>query len=328
MNKAVFTCGDINGVGPEIVIKTFNRIYSGSGDKLIFLCPAVAFENTAKKTLFKYRITEKYNSNSDTEVVDIIDLGECGQDIGEPTKISGQISYNAVELSCSLALKKEADCIITAPISKYALSLAGIEFPGHTEMYAKWTDTANFIMTFISDEFKAALLTIHEPLKDVPGLITESRLIHSVDVIINCLRNDFGIDKPRIAVLGLNPHAGENGRIGLEEKVIIIPAIEKSIYRDSLFGPFVPDAFFANRSYKDYDMVLGMYHDQLLIPFKMLNFMSGVNYTAGLPIIRTSPDHGTAFDIAGKNIADEASILEAFNLAKKISANRRIYGLN
>jgi 4-hydroxy-L-threonine phosphate dehydrogenase PdxA len=174
-------------------------------------------------------------------------------------------------------------------------------------------------MMFLSCEMNAALVTIHEPIRKVPGLITQKLLKDKIGVVKKMLQSDLAFKDIRIAVLGLNPHAGESGNIGKEEGKIIKPVIDKLNYCD---GPFSPDAFFANRLYKNYDCIVGMYHDQLLIPFKMLNFSRGVNYTAGLPIVRTSPDHGTAFDIAGKGIADESSMLQAFRYADIIVNNR------
>ena len=168
----------------------------------------------------------------------------------------------------------------------------------------------------------AALITIHKPIKEVSSLISKELISDKLEVIINSMNKDFNIKSPSIAVLGLNPHAGENGLIGDEEKNIIEPIIKKFKKKVNITGPFVPDAFFANHSYKNFDIVIGMYHDQVLIPFKMLNFSSGINYTAGLPIVRTSPDHGTAFDIAGKNLANELSILEAYHYAENIVNNR------
>ena len=214
--------------------------------------------------------------------------------------------------------------MLTAPISKTALSIAGINYPGHTEMLADWCNVDDCAMVFLSDKMKSALVTIHSSIKNITKEITITKLTSSFEIIIRTLQNDFLINEPKIAVLGLNPHAGENGLIGREEKEIIIPSINSSKYKKYLFGPFSPDAFFAKHNYKDFDLVLGMYHDQVLIPFKMLNSGKGVNFTAGLPIVRTSPDHGVAFDIAGKFVADESSMLEAFYFAEKIVNNRKI----
>jgi 4-hydroxy-L-threonine phosphate dehydrogenase PdxA len=193
-------------------------------------------------------------------------------------------------------------------------------------MLAEYTRTKNYSMMFLSQKIKASLVSIHEPIRKVAGFIKEKQLHSIFDVVINSLNNDFNLLNPKIAVLGLNPHAGENGAIGKEELNIIVPAIKNYAFNKFISGPFSPDAFFANRSYKQYDMVVGMYHDQLLIPFKLLNFGGGVNYTAGLPIIRTSPDHGTAYDIAGKNMASPSSMIQAYKYALAILKNRKRNG--
>ena len=216
--------------------------------------------------------------------------------------------------------------IITAPISKKALALARINYPGHTEMFADWYGVKNYAMMFLSKKLKAALLTIHQPLKMVSRLINQDLLENKFKLILETLRKDFKVITPKVAVLGLNPHAGEDGLIGDEEKNIILPFIKKFSKRKYFFGPYSPDAFFGMKMYLNYDMVVGMYHDQILNPFKLLNFNKGVNYTAGLPIVRTSPDHGTAFDIAGKGIADESSMVEAYRYAEKILLNRKLHG--
>jgi len=324
MKKFIFTCGDVNGIGPEILIKAINKIYHPTKSKIYLLCPSEIFGLTSKiiKPIFPFKVEKKF-SDDKTDKVIIIDLAKGEQHLGEATKQSGQLSYKAIKISFDLAYKGKINAIITAPISKTALKFAGIKYPGHTEMYSGWCKVNNYMMMFLSTDFKCGLVTIHEPIKNLHKIITENKIRKSIDTIVNSLLNDFGIIKPSIAVLGLNPHAGENGNIGREEEKIIKPALEKSKYKDLCAGPFVPDAFFANKLYLKYDLVLGMYHDQLLIPFKLLNFNNGVNYTAGLPIVRTSPDHGTAFDIAGKGIADESSIIDAFFWADRISDARK-----
>jgi 4-hydroxythreonine-4-phosphate dehydrogenase len=320
MNSFIFTCGDINGIGPEIVIKSLNRITKRTKNKFIFICPANVFFNNIKiiKPLFDYELQKNLKTQSSAQVT-ILDLGCTRQNIGKSTKYSGHASFNAIKLSYEIVKNKRTDAIITAPISKTALGLAGINFPGHTEMYAKWTHSKNFVMVFLSKKINTALLTIHEPIKNVPKLLTPDSVKRKINTIINVLKVDLNIKLPKIAILGLNPHAGENGLIGKEEIEIINPIIKK--YRN-IDGPYSPDAFFGSKAYQNYDMVIGMYHDQVLIPFKLLNFSSGVNYTAGLPIVRTSPDHGTAFNIAGKGIADESSIYEAYKTAELILKNR------
>lgn len=330
-NKFLFTCGDVNGIGPEIIIKTLNLVVPNSKDQFYIICPQKIFSNTvgSVKPKFKYEffpeeisLTDKF-IETEQGIVSVITIKDLPAKTGEPTKTSGLIAFNAVKLAVELAKKKKIDAIITAPVSKTALKIAGIKFPGHTEMLAEWTNTKNFAMIFLSKKMKAALFSIHEPLKTVPGLMKIKRLQDTFDVVISSLENDFKIKNPGIAVLGLNPHAGENGIIGTEEKKIIMPAIKNYHRRKLLSGPFPPDAFFGNRLYKKYDMVIGMYHDQVLIPFKLLNFGKGVNYTAGLPIVRTSPDHGVAYDIAGKNTADPSSMVEAYKFADRIVKNRK-----
>ena len=323
MNKFIFTCGDINGIGPELVIKALNKIAIRTKDKFIFICPQNVFDHTSKivKPKFDFAVTNSNELKFDSTVT-ILNYGSFKQKIGSPTKDSGRASFLAIKKSFELTINKIGDAIITSPISKNAINMAGEKFPGHTEMYAEWCGVKNFVMMFLSKKMNAALATIHEPLKNVPHIITKNSITQKLEVIIAALKNDLRISLPRIAILGLNPHAGENGLIGLEEKEIIIPVISESKLSKYLSGPFSPDAFFANQMYKKFNLVLGMYHDQVLIPFKMINFGEGVNYTAGLPIVRTSPDHGTAFDIAGRGIANESSLIKSFLYAKKIVSNR------
>jgi 4-hydroxythreonine-4-phosphate dehydrogenase len=323
MKKFVFTCGDTNGIGPEIVIKTLNKISSKSNNRFYFICPSNVFTKAAQlvKPKFKYNIAKEIDDSLKLPM-HIIDLGKTRIDPGKATAASGKISYQAIEIAFELANVKKADAIITAPISKTALNLAGIDFPGHTEMLAKWSRTSNYVMMFLSKKINAALLTIHKPIKEVPTLVTKQKLSKTVNILLDALKIDLSISRPKVAILGLNPHAGENGIIGNEEQKIIKPFIKNLRSKKNISGPFSPDAFFGAKMYKDYDLVLGMYHDQVLIPFKLLNFSSGVNYTAGLRIIRTSPDHGVAYDIAWKNIADESSLTRAYEYAKLILQNR------
>lgn len=329
MNTFIFTCGDINGVGPELVIKTLNKIVKKSKSKFLFICPENIFLSDIKKhkPIFSYDVVNSTNYSLDFPV-SIINIGNYKRELGVPTKISGQASYKAIEIAFNLSLKFNEKTIITAPISKTALSYAKINYPGHTEMFADWYGVKNFAMMFLSKSMKAALLTIHLPIKKVPALINKDLLTNKFKLILETLRKDFKVKSPKIAVLGINPHAGENGLIGDEEKKIIVPFMKKFSKRKYFFGPYSPDAFFGMKMYLNYDMVVGMYHDQILNPFKLLNFNRGVNYTAGLPIVRTSPDHGTAFDIAGKGIANESSMVEAYKFAEMIVVNRNSYGKN
>lgn len=329
MNTFIFTCGDINGIGPELVIKTLNKVVKKSKVKFLFLCPKNIFFNEIKKQKpnFNYEVVDSIDYSFDISV-SVINIGNYKSKIGTPTKQSGLAAYKALQLAYDLPVKSNEKAIITAPISKTALSCASIKYPGHTEMLADWYGVKDYAMLFLSEKIKAALLTIHQPIKNVPALINKKLLENKLSLILRTLINDFKIKSPKIAVLGLNPHAGENGLIGEEEKKIIIPFMKKFSKRKYFFGPYSSDAFFGMKLYLVYDMVIGMYHDQILNPFKLLNFNKGVNYTAGLPIVRTSPDHGTGFDIAGKGIADESSMVEAFKYARMIIANRKYYGKN
>ena len=323
MRKYVFTCGDINGIGPEIVVKALNKLYMRKQSSFSFICPGNVFRSIIKKNPvnFDYEITDKENL-SRNQRIKIIDIGNVPQKLGIPTVESGLAAYNAIKLSFELVDKKLTDGIITAPISKTAIKKSGINFPGHTELYAHWCKTNLYAMTFLSPKMNAALITIHEPLKKVASMITKKILRDKFEIVYNLLKIDLRISSPKIAVLGLNPHAGENGFIGKEEQEIINPVIHEKKYSKYFNGTYSSDAFFANKLFLNFDLVLGLYHDQVLIPFKLLNFGKGVNYTAGLPLVRTSPDHGTAFDIAGDNIASESSLLQAYYYAEKIINNR------
>jgi 4-hydroxythreonine-4-phosphate dehydrogenase len=320
MNTFIFTCGDINGIGPEIIIKSLNKIHTLPGKRFIVLIPYNIFELTTHivKPEFSFIVTDKLKDLDKEEVI-VYDMGKGNQVLGNVTKEAGKIAYSAIKTSYNMLNLKKADAVITAPISKTAIYKYGIKFPGHTEIYSEWCGVKDYVMMFLSIDMNAALVTIHEPIKNIPKLISKKLLKSTIVTVKNTFQSDLAIMNFKLAVLGLNPHAGESGQIGKEEEKIIKPVIGNFSYCE---GPFSPDAFFANKLYKNYDCVLGMYHDQLLIPFKMLNFSSGVNYTAGLPIVRTSPDHGTAFDIAGQGIADESSMLQAFRYADIIVNNR------
>ncbi len=324
INKILFTCGEVNGIGPEIIIKSLNSITRVSRNKFYVISPRNIFLDTANliKPEFNFTFSDKFEE-TEQGTVSIIALKDVSQKFDGPNKASGNTAFKAIELATELANSKKVDAIITAPISKTAFNMAGIKFPGHTEMLAEFTKTKNFSMMFLSKKMKAALVSIHEPVKKIPRHITEKKLHSTFNVVVESLKNDFNLEEPKIAVLGLNPHAGENGSIGMEEEKIIVPAMRNYNYKDFLFGPFSPDAFFAKRMYDKFDVVIGMYHDQVLIPFKLLNFGGGVNFTAGLPIVRTSPDHGVAYDIAGKNLANPSSMTQAYKYAEKIVKNRK-----
>jgi len=329
MNRFVITCGDINGIGPEIVVKSLNRLtLRRKKAKYYFICPQNIFQKTIEqvKPEFNFEIIPPNEADESPLKVSVIKLPKCSEKTGYPTKSSGLASYKSLETSFSFLKSNIADAVITAPVSKTALHLAGIKFPGQTEMFAKWSGCKEYVMTFLSKRLNVALQTIHIPLKNVHKSLNQKKIEAAFNVIIKTLKKDLAIKSPRIALLGLNPHAGENGLIGTEEEKIIKPVIKKYSNKIAIDGPYPADAFFAKKLFTNYSFVLGMYHDQVLIPFKYLNSGFGVNYTAGLPIVRTSPDHGVAYDIAGKNIADEKSLLQAVKYAEIIVNNRKRFG--
>ena len=323
MTRIVFTCGDINGIGPEIAIKVFSKILQKkNNNQIIFVCPKNVFDfyNKLIKPSFKYQLVD--NQALSNPLLNLIPMSDSKINIGKPTSVSGRIAFKSINKCIELIHKGKADVLVTTPISKKAFNLAKINFPGHTELLAKSENNKNYMMLFLSEKIRAGLLTIHKPISKVSNLITRERIIRSIELLNFTAKQDLGISNPKIAVLGLNPHAGENGLIGKEEERIINPTIKLLQNKMDVAGPFVPDAFWGNKTYNKFDMILGMYHDQVLVPFKLLNFNSGVNFTAGLNLIRTSPDHGTAYDIAGMNKANESSLLQAYKYAIKIFQNR------
>ena len=326
MNNFIFTCGDINGIGPEISIKAINKLYSEEKYKLTLVIPKNVFEYYREEIpiTFPYNISDSVlNSDILNGKVSILDIGDSELKVGKITQNSGLSSYNAIMKAHELIKNQLGSAMITSPISKEAWLKGGIEFTGHTELLANLTNVQNYAMMFISKGFKALLTTIHIPINSISSNISIQKIMNTVLQAHITLENDLKIKNPRIAVLGLNPHAGENGQLGNEEIDIIIPAIKMIREQGvSVEGPFVPDAFFGTKSHNKFDITVGMYHDQVLIPFKLLSFDEGVNYTAGLPVVRTSPDHGTAFDIAQKLVANPNSMIESFNWAREIVKNR------
>ena len=320
--------GDLNGVGSEIILKTFED------SRMLEFCTPVIFANTKvfshiNKTLgtnvnfngidnLNQLVFGKINVlNSWRENVNI-EFGKENQDLG---KYAVQSFKQAVK-----ALKEsKIDVLVTAPINKFTAESDEFKFAGHTE-YLNEELEGEALMLLTSEDLRVGLITGHVPLKDVASKLNESLIRKRVEVLEKSLIQDFSINKPKIAILGLNPHCGDGGVIGNEDDKILKPTIQKLFEEGHLvFGPFSADGFFGNESYKKYDAVLATYHDQGLIPFKTLAFGQGVNYTAGLDKIRTSPDHGTAFDIAGKGKADESSFREAVYMAVDILHSRNQY---
>ncbi|MDZ7660173.1 4-hydroxythreonine-4-phosphate dehydrogenase PdxA [Fodinibius sp.] len=324
--RIAISIGDINGIGPEVVIKSL-RDLSLEDITPIILSSEKAFKfwlrNLSKSMDYHYAESIDEIAEQQINLLQTFTDEAISVTPGEISKQSGKCAMLAVEKGISLCKSNQADALVTAPISKEAVNLAGYHIPGHTEFLAEKTDTSDFMMMLVYKNLRVGLVTGHIPLSDIASTLSANSIKKYIRVMHKALRNDFNISSPDIAVLGLNPHAGDGGIIGTEEQNIIKPAIE-DIQSEGLkvSGPHPADGFFGNKKYEQYDGIVAMYHDQGLIPFKTLSFGSGVNFTAGLPIIRTSPDHGTAFDIAGKNKANPSSFKEAFKLASELIEHR------
>jgi len=307
-SRLLLTIGDPNGIGPEIILKIFqNKSFINKYDLKIA---------GAKKILDFYSSLLSFPKISDANIVEIPLPKNFKVTPGKIDKAAGKISGDSITIAAALCMKKEFDAMITLPISKKSLNLGGYNYPGHTEMLSKLTSSKDTVMILYSDEFSVAFVTGHLALKDVSKKLNEELIFKKVIAVNNSLVRDFKIKNPKIALLSLNPHAGDGGLIGKEEINIIKPVVEKmNSIGFSIRGPYSSDAYFANQTYKKFDITIAMYHDQGLIPFKMISFERGVNFTAGLKIIRTSPDHGTAFDIAGIGRANPESTIHAVELA-------------
>jgi 4-hydroxythreonine-4-phosphate dehydrogenase len=247
-------------------------------------------------------------------------------DLGQATEISGKYALKSLQAAAADLKENKIDGIVTAPINKKVMQQEGFNFPGHTEYFANLYGSKDQVMMLVSEVMRVAFVTGHVQLRQVGSQITKDKIVSKLKVINESLKRDFGIRKPRLAVLGLNPHAGDGGLLGNEEIEIITPAVNEAFEAKLLaYGPYPADGFFGSASLNKFDAVLAMYHDQGLIPFKTISFSNGVNYTAGLPCVRTSPDHGTAYDIAGKGIASEDSFRQAIYLACEVIRKRKEY---
>ena len=322
MNKIAITMGEPGGVGPEVIVKalSFPGI-RGYGDPVIVGNAEVINDavRLAGLELAVRSIPDLKHSAPEEGTIEVLEIKSAlSEEKNIPSMEAGRAVVEYIRKAVSLALSGEAKAIVTAPISKESLRLAGHMWPGHTELLAELTGAKDVAMMFVSEKLRVILCTIHIALKDVPGNITEERVYRTI-MHARAGARMLGINQPRIAVSGLNPHAGEVGIMGSEESDLIMPAIGKAQQTGiDVSGPYPPDVVFHRAYNGDFDMVVCMYHDQGLIPFKMLAFDTGVNATVGLPVIRTSPDHGTAFDIAWKNMASPSSMIEAIKLASKI----------
>jgi len=325
------TIGDFNGIGPEIIIKTLmdNRICK--------FCTPVVFGSSKifsryKKILqiegFQYQSLGE-NTPLNPKKANIMNCWEDNLDIkpGKVRQEAGRSAFLALQKSVEFLKSGQIEAVVTAPINKDNIQSPEFQYPGHTEFYTEsFTKNVESLMLLVSDDLRVGTVTGHIPLRNIAESLTKEKIRQKLVILINTLKKDFGIQRPKVAVLGLNPHAGENGLLGKEEQDIIEPVLTELKKKGNLvFGPFPSDGFFGTASYQKYDAVLAMYHDQGLIPFKTLAFDTGVNFTAGLPIIRTSPDHGTAYGIAGRKKADESSFRAALFLACDIVKSRQEY---
>lgn len=324
------TCGDINGIGLEIILKAIALKKAGRAFNMII------YGSTKVVAYHKNIITQEniqfFPIQTPAEAQpDRVNVINCWQDnvnitLGKPSDVSGKCAFLALEQAVKDLKDGEIDALVTAPINKKAMQMADFPFIGHTEYITDAFGAKDSLMLMISDNLRIGLATNHLPLCDVAAAITQEKILRKLLILAETLKIDFNIERPTIAVLGLNPHAGDEGAIGQEEENVIRPAIEQAKEKGVLaFGPFPADGFFGSGQYQKFDATLAMYHDQGLAPFKTLSFGEGTNYTAGLASVRTSPDHGTAYDIAGKGEAEESSLIRAIYLAADIVRNRNEY---
>ena len=294
------TIGDFNGIGPEIALKAALHPAIIKICRPLLVGPYHVFDHAAKQFKIKARPVKVSLPLLLKGALPVIDVADgIGADIqyGIPTKVSGRSAGVAIEKAVELCVQKKVQAMVTAPASKEALNLAGYSFPGQTEMVALLSRSQRVAMMFVSDVLRIGLVTIHSPVKDILSGITKEKIVEKISIVDEMLKVDLGIKKPRLALLALNPHAGEHGLLGEEESSLLNPSLAEAQNAGiDIKGPFPADAFFGTHVYKRYDAVIAMYHDQGLIPLKMLAFEKGVNVSAGLKIVRTSPDHGTAYE--------------------------------
>lgn len=320
--------GDYNGIGPEIILKAIANLDLNVSTPVVYAPMTVM---AYYRDLFNLDVSLNPCITVNDILPDVLNVLEIDlkhdpvPNPGTLTNSSGLVAMRSVDMAIDFTLSEFTSAMVTAPISKEAVNLAGYHIPGHTEYLAENTNSGRVVMMLVSDQLRVALNSVHIPLSDVAEYLSATEIKDNLSIVNQSLIDDFSIPEPHIAVLGLNPHAGDGGVIGAEETDIIAPALlqlrEQGMKVD---GPFPADGFFGHKRHTHYDAVFAMYHDQGLIPFKLLAFGSGVNFTAGLPVIRTSPDHGTAFDIAGKGLADPSSFIEAYAMAVRLSQMRHV----
>lgn len=324
------TMGDPLGIGPEILIKAMAAPVIRKVCRPLIIGDRTVLEQilpiTGQNVTF-HSVTTPEEAKYRDNVLEILELSRLSDDLENlsgPTALTGQAMQDYITTAVQLALKGKIQAIATCPITKTALKLAGSEFHGHTEMIASQTDCSVFSMMLAGSRLKVVLVTIHIPLSEVSQALTIEKIVQTIQTTHDALKKRFGMSVPRIAVAGLNPHAGEDAMFGDEEERLIVPAIKKAADNGyPATGPLPPDTVFFKAAQNEFDAVVCMYHDQGLIPFKLIHFKDGVNTTLGLPIIRTSVDHGTAYDIAGKGIADPSSLIEAVKMAAFQAENQK-----
>ena len=322
--------GDINGIGYEVIMKTLldPRILEMC-IPIIYGSPKVAAYHRKALNInnlsFNHIRSTKEAHQKKAHIINCIN-DDVRVELGKSTQAAGEASFMALDRACSDLQNGFIDDLITALINKDNIQSENFNFPGHTEFLAEAFNAEDYAMLMVSETMKMGVVTTHLPLSKVAENLSKEIILSKIRIIAKSLQQDFSITKPRIAVFGLNPHAGDNGLLGNEEKEIIIPAIEQAKKEGIIaLGPYPADGFFGSEDYRKFDAILAMYHDQGLIPFKLASFERGVNYTAGLPIIRTSPSHGTAYSLAGENVASPESFRQALYLAIDIYKSRKIY---
>lgn len=325
--RVAITHGDYNGISYEIIIKALsdNRLIDLFTPVVYGLPKVMGYHRKSMRTGdFNYQTIENAGEIDDQKINFVsVDDDEVKVEFGHSSQKAGAYAYQALEKAVADMKNGDIDVLVTAPINKSNIHSEAFNFAGHTEYLTDRFSAENSLMLMVSGNIRVATVTNHLPVREVADAISKELIINKLDILNKSLKKDFLIENPKIAVLGLNPHAGDKGLIGNEEEGVIQDALVEAKEMGILvFGPFPADGFFGTGAFQRYDAVLGMYHDQALVPFKLLASETGVNFTAGLPIVRTSPDHGTAYDIAGKFVASPVSLREAIYLAITIYRNR------
>lgn len=323
------TMGDPSGVGPELINKLFFDKDLLSICNPLVIGDAGVISEYAESSILINEITSLENAKFTSGTLNVLKISELEKKEyipGKPTLSGGKAMVNYIISAVDLCCKGQIAAMVTCPLNKALMNKAGYNYQGHTQLISHLTDTEDYVMMLAGGKLRVTLVTIHCALKDVPQRINQENIIKTISITAKSLKKDFGITSPKIAVAALNPHAGEEGLFGKEEEIIIRPAVEKAIENGlNVSGPLPADTLYPKAVSGEFDVVVNMYHDQGLIPLKLLHFSDGVNVTLGLPIIRTSVDHGTAYDIAGKGIADHRSLRAAVIMAVEMAENRHRY---